>query len=197
MPRRPYHSGTLSARYLPKANAPGSRISSYRAASPAGATLVAFLGEAAALRGRVAAFRAAVDAEDGSEVESAEVLAASAALLRVDAEALARSMTKRKIVMRGETLVADVSREKALGAADALAKGAYMRLFNWIVQRINLSSACAEGVRVAGAVNLLDIFGFEIFLVNSFEQLCINFCNEKLQLFFNQHVFEKEKEAYM
>ena len=65
------------------------------------------------------------------------MLAACAALLRVDTEALAQSVTKRKIVMRGETLVADVSRDKALDAADALAKGTYMRLFSGVVRRIN------------------------------------------------------------
>ena len=71
-----------------------------------------------------------------------------------------------------------------------------MRLFNWVVRRINMSSACAEGVSVAGAVNLLDIFGFEHFEHNSFEQFCINYCNEKLQQKFTQDVFATVQQEY-
>ena len=70
----------------------------------------------------------------------------------------------------------------------------YSRLFTFVVARIN---AAVEGsARCARHIGLLDVYGFEWFEVNSFEQLCINFANEKLQQFFLVTVFESEKEAY-
>ncbi|QQP52399.1 Myosin 5, partial [Caligus rogercresseyi] len=83
----------------------------------------------------------------------------------------------------------------AIFARDALAKSIYSNLFDWIVQRIN-SSLKAEG-DVHNFIGVLDIYGFETFATNSFEQFCINYANEKLQQQFNMHVFKLEEDDYM
>ncbi len=79
-------------------------------------------------------------------------------------------------------------------AFPVLAKNVYGRLFNWLVKRLNLTMV--SHVPNTRYIGVLDIFGFEIFKVNSFEQLCINYCNEKLQQHFNNHVFKQEKRCY-
>ncbi|XP_054649408.1 myosin VIIAa isoform X9 [Dunckerocampus dactyliophorus] len=100
---------------------------------------------------------------------------------------------------RGETVSTPLSMEQALDVRDAFVKGIYGRLFVWIVEKINAAiykppSSQAKAIR--RSIGLLDIFGFENFTVNSFEQLCINFANENLQQFFVRHVFKLEQEEY-
>lgn len=80
-------------------------------------------------------------------------------------------------------------------ARDALAKHIYSQLFNWIVDEINKSLEF-HGQRQS-FIGVLDIYGFETFETNSFEQFCINYANEKLQQQFCQHVFKLEQEEYM
>ena len=80
-----------------------------------------------------------------------------------------------------------------------MAKTIYGKLFNWLVEKINLSISermNAKSGKNMKFIGLLDIFGFEIFKVNSFEQLCINYANEKLQQQFNHHMFNLEQEEY-
>ncbi|KAM8822173.1 LOW QUALITY PROTEIN: unconventional myosin-VIIa-like [Synchiropus picturatus] len=108
-------------------------------------------------------------------------------------------LTSRTLITRGETVSTPLSREQALDVRDAFVKGIYGRLFVWIVEKINAAiykppSSQAKAVR--RSIGLLDIFGFENFSVNSFEQLCINFANENLQQFFVRHVFKLEQEEY-
>ncbi len=86
---------------------------------------------------------------------------------------------------------------QAVDVRDALAKALYNRLFNWLVKKINVS--IASGISEDGGtkfIGVLDIFGFENFTVNSFEQLCINYANEKLQQYFNDHIFKLEQREY-
>jgi myosin heavy subunit len=93
-------------------------------------------------------------------------------------------------------LLVAYSVEKAQEARDALVKALYGNLFQAIIDEINKSlqrSQTAEGH--ANIIGVLDIFGFESFEKNSFEQLCINFCNEKLQFHFNEHIFRLEQEV--
>ncbi len=78
-----------------------------------------------------------------------------------------------------------------------MAKALYDRLFRWIVNRINqLLAPTAAQKEVEREIGILDIFGFEKFTENSFEQLCINMANEQLQFFFVEHVFLLEMEEY-
>ena len=92
---------------------------------------------------------------------------------------------------------------RAAGARDSLAKTIYGRLFDYIVARVNVAlhagteSLAGENGNANRCIGVLDIFGFEIFEKNSFEQLCINFCNEMLQQQFNRAVFKKEEALYI
>uniref|UniRef100_A0A672LQN6 Unconventional myosin-Ih-like n=1 Tax=Sinocyclocheilus grahami TaxID=75366 RepID=A0A672LQN6_SINGR len=85
--------------------------------------------------------------------------------------------------------------EHAKYARDALAKAIYGRTFSWLVNKINESLANKDSTRKT-VIGLLDIYGFEVFDMNSFEQFCINFCNEKLQQLFIQLTLKSEQEEY-
>jgi myosin heavy subunit len=87
-----------------------------------------------------------------------------------------------------------VTSEKAFASVDALAKSTYERLFKWIIKKINMALETRADAQTF--IGCLDIAGFEIFENNSFEQLCINLTNEKLQMFFNHHMFILEQEEY-
>lgn len=85
----------------------------------------------------------------------------------------------------------------AIYARDALAKAVYDRLFTWLVSRINTSLHAAHIAKKNSVMGILDIYGFEIFRKNSFEQFCINFCNEKLQQLFIELTLKQEQEEYL
>ena len=96
-------------------------------------------------------------------------------------------MTVSVKLTRGEVVKRLLDKQKAAAARDALAKAIYDRIFRWIVNRINrLLAPTIEDVVDEEEIGILDIFGFECFERNSFEQLCINLANEQLQYFFNQ-----------
>ena len=97
---------------------------------------------------------------------------------------------------RGSVVIKTMNVLKAYDARDALAKAVYNKLFDWLVKKVNESLYVGDSCKSDSFIGLLDIFGFEIFQENSFEQLCINFCNEKLQMLFNEHVFTLEAEIY-
>ncbi|XP_019630242.1 PREDICTED: unconventional myosin-VIIa-like, partial [Branchiostoma belcheri] len=92
----------------------------------------------------------------------------------------------------GEKIYSSYSVEQALEARDAIAKSLYQRLFVWLVERVN-RTVYRQSERRCRTIGILDIFGFEDFDVNSFEQLCINFANEKLHDHFNRHIFKLEQ----
>uniref|UniRef100_A0AAX7VQT7 Unconventional myosin-VI n=1 Tax=Astatotilapia calliptera TaxID=8154 RepID=A0AAX7VQT7_ASTCA len=83
--------------------------------------------------------------------------------------------------------------EQANNARDALAKAVYSRLFDHVVKRVN---QCFPFETSSNFIGVLDIAGFEYFEHNSFEQFCINYCNEKLQQFFNERILKEEQELY-
>uniref|UniRef100_A0A8C9U8K9 Myosin VC n=1 Tax=Serinus canaria TaxID=9135 RepID=A0A8C9U8K9_SERCA len=116
-------------------------------------------------------------------------------LLDLNCDKMARWLCHRKIVTTSETVVKPMTRAQAVNARDALAKKIYSHLFDFIVERIN------QALQFPGKqhtfIGVLDIYGFETFDVNSFEQFCINYANEKLQQQFNLHVFKLEQEEYM
>ncbi|XP_043795011.1 unconventional myosin-Va isoform X1 [Apis laboriosa] len=115
-------------------------------------------------------------------------------LLGTDVNAMRKWLCHRKIVSMREVFLKPMNVEQAIGARDALAKHIYAELFNWIVTGINNSLQSQNKPQCF--IGVLDIYGFETFEVNSFEQFCINYANEKLQQQFNQHVFKLEQEEY-
>uniref|UniRef100_A0A9J8BCF5 non-specific serine/threonine protein kinase n=2 Tax=Cyprinus carpio TaxID=7962 RepID=A0A9J8BCF5_CYPCA len=121
---------------------------------------------------------------DKSEVPDSEALDNAAALLSIGSEELQEALTSHCVVTRGETIIRTNTVDKATDVRDAMSKALYGRLFSWIVNRINMN------------VGILDIFGFENFKKNSFEQLCINIANEQIQFYFNQHIFALEQIEY-
>ncbi|CDP03822.1 unnamed protein product [Coffea canephora] len=121
-------------------------------------------------------------------------LRTAAELLMCDAKALEDSLCKRVIVTRDETITKWLDPEAAAVSRDALAKVVYSRLFDWLVDKIN--SSIGQDPNSKLLIGVLDIYGFESFKTNSFEQFCINLTNEKLQQHFNQHVFKMEQEEY-
>ncbi|XP_037696712.1 unconventional myosin-VIIa isoform X1 [Choloepus didactylus] len=136
---------------------------------------------------------------DTCEVLFSPSLATAASLLEVNPPDLTNCLTSRTLITRGETVSTPLSREQALDVRDAFVKGIYGRLFVWIVDKINAAIYKPPSQEVKNSrrsIGLLDIFGFENFSVNSFEQLCINFANEHLQQFFVRHVFKLEQEEY-
>ncbi|KAM9659199.1 unconventional myosin-VIIa [Trichechus inunguis] len=136
---------------------------------------------------------------DACEVLFSPSLATAASLLEVNPPDLMNCLTSRTLITRGETVSTPLSREQALDVRDAFVKGIYGRLFVWIVDKINAAIYKPPSQEVKSSrrsIGLLDIFGFENFSVNSFEQLCINFANEHLQQFFVRHVFKLEQEEY-
>ncbi|XP_047608709.1 LOW QUALITY PROTEIN: unconventional myosin-VIIa [Phacochoerus africanus] len=136
---------------------------------------------------------------DACEVLFSTSLATAASLLEVNPPDLMNCLTSRTLITRGETVSTPLSREQALDVRDAFVKGIYGRLFVWIVDKINAAIYKPPSQEVKNprrSIGLLDIFGFENFAVNSFEQLCINFANEHLQQFFVRHVFKLEQEEY-
>ncbi|KAM8835793.1 unconventional myosin-VIIa isoform 1-T1 [Synchiropus picturatus] len=131
-------------------------------------------------------------------VRSPDLLTA-ATLMEVESKDVCGCLTTRTLITRGESVVTPLSVEQGLDVRDAFVKGIYGRLFVWIVDKINAAifrPPSCESSTVRRSIGLLDIFGFENFIVNSFEQLCINFANEHLQQFFVRHVFKLEQEEY-
>lgn len=141
---------------------------------------------------------------DESSGENASVADSSvtdfvAYLLHVDGDQLSKALTQRIMETarggrRGSIYEVPLNTTQATAVRDALAKALYFNLFDWIVQRVNASLA-ARGA-ITNTIGILDIYGFEIFERNSFEQLCINYVNEKLQQIFIQLTLKTEQEEY-
>ena len=117
-------------------------------------------------------------------------------LLQCDQQLLKDALTNRTIEARGEFLSTPLTRDQAIYARDALAKAVYERLFSWLVTKLNDSLQNRKHKSRKTLMGLLDIYGFEIFEKNSFEQFCINYCNEKLQQLFIELTLKSEQEEY-
>ncbi|KAJ3235651.1 Myosin type-2 heavy chain 1 [Chytriomyces hyalinus] len=120
-------------------------------------------------------------------------------LLQVDQSNFKKWIIKKQISTRSEKILSNVNSAQALIGRDSVAKFIYTMLFDWIVKVIN-KNLWREDLAAGGDlsfIGVLDIYGFEHFKKNSFEQFCINYANEKLQQEFNQHVFKLEQEEYV
>jgi myosin-5 len=119
-------------------------------------------------------------------------------LLGIDPMNFAKWTVKKQLITRGEKITSNLTAQQATVVRDSVAKFIYSSLFDWLVDRINHSLATEEVLSHANSfIGVLDIYGFEHFAKNSFEQFCINYANEKLQQEFNQHVFKLEQEEYL
>ncbi|XP_021165351.2 unconventional myosin-Va isoform X9 [Fundulus heteroclitus] len=122
-------------------------------------------------------------------------LTAFCELVGVTYQDMSQWLCHRKLKTATETYIKPLPRLQATNARDALSKHIYAKLFNWIVEHVN--KALITNVKQHSFIGVLDIYGFETFEINSFEQFCINYANEKLQQQFNMHVFKLEQEEYM
>lgn len=120
--------------------------------------------------------------------------ASATQLFGVSVEELETALCSRKIAVSGEILKTYLRKEQAEECRDALAKAIYSNVFDWLVAVIN--SSLENDKQMRNHVGILDIFGFEHFKHNSFEQFCINYANEKLQQKFTQDVFKTVQIEY-
>ncbi|KAG0602597.1 hypothetical protein M758_10G025900 [Ceratodon purpureus] len=136
-----------------------------------------------------------VENENHVVVEDNEAVEVAAALLHCKASKLVTALSSRRMRVGGDTIVQKLTLAQATDSRDALAKAIYSNLFDWLVGRVN--NSLEVGKRLTGrSISILDIYGFESFKKNSFEQLCINYANERLQQHFNRHLFKLEQEEY-
>ncbi|RQM24575.1 hypothetical protein B5M09_004595 [Aphanomyces astaci] len=130
---------------------------------------------------------------------STHAMAAAASLLQVPLPDLQAALTTRALVVANEVQVLSLSAVEAAQARDGMAKALYARLFEWLVEhingRLNLSHP-STATSPSSWIAVLDMFGFEHFGLNSFEQLCINYTNEVLHQHFVQHVFKLDAAEY-
>uniref|UniRef100_A0A8C3Y0A3 Myosin IXA n=1 Tax=Catharus ustulatus TaxID=91951 RepID=A0A8C3Y0A3_CATUS len=137
--------------------------------------------------------------DDSIDICNPEILPIVSELLEVKEEMLFEALVTRKTVTVGEKLILPYKLAEAVTVRNSMAKSLYSALFDWIVFRINhalLNSKDMEDSTKTLSIGVLDIFGFEDYENNSFEQFCINFANERLQHYFNQHIFKLEQEEY-
>eukprot|EP00730_Choanoeca_flexa_P015232 TRINITY_DN6949_c0_g1_i1.p1 TRINITY_DN6949_c0_g1~~TRINITY_DN6949_c0_g1_i1.p1 ORF type:complete len:1011 (+),score=340.43 TRINITY_DN6949_c0_g1_i1:324-3035(+) len=134
-----------------------------------------------------------------AEVINQKVLEAIARNMGVDKDKFYKGFTTETKKMHREVFTKTVSAPKAEFARDAVAKALYDRLFQWLVARLDVKLKPDAGIDVDahGRIGILDIFGFENFKHNGFDQMCINLANEQLHFYFNQHIFAEELQACM
>uniref|UniRef100_A0A8C9S420 Myosin IB n=1 Tax=Scleropages formosus TaxID=113540 RepID=A0A8C9S420_SCLFO len=137
-----------------------------------------------------------VNGFDESRVKDKNDLKEMCELLGIEQSALERAFSFRTVEARLDKVSTTLNVAQAYYARDALAKNLYSRLFSWLVTRINESIKAQTKVRKK-VMGVLDIYGFEIFEDNSFEQFIINYCNEKLQQIFIELTLREEQEEYV
>ncbi|XP_063056384.1 unconventional myosin-VIIa [Engraulis encrasicolus] len=135
---------------------------------------------------------------EGCDIRTTKHFTMVAQLLEVDPKNLDVALTQRSFMTNRENVSKPLTSAQARAGRDAFVKAIYGKMFIWIVEKINsaVSKPPADEDEKRLCIGLLDIFGFENFTHNSFEQLCINFANEQLQQFFVKHVFKLEQEEY-
>ncbi|XP_053554567.1 unconventional myosin-Ib isoform X3 [Bombina bombina] len=137
-----------------------------------------------------------VNGLDESKIKDKNELKEICELTGIDQSVLERAFSFRTVEAKQEKVSTTLNVAQAYYARDALAKNLYSRLFSWLVNRINESIKAQSKVRKK-VMGVLDIYGFEIFEENSFEQFIINYCNEKLQQIFIELTLKEEQEEYI
>ncbi|XWS39612.1 hypothetical protein CRYUN_Cryun18bG0069700 [Craigia yunnanensis] len=137
-----------------------------------------------------------IDNENHVEAVADESLTNVAKLIGCDTVDLNLTLSTRKMRVGNDNIVQKLTLSQAIDTRDALAKSIYACLFEWLVEQINKSLAVGKR-RTGRSISILDIYGFESFDRNSFEQFCINYANERLQQHFNRHLFKLEQEEYI
>lgn len=137
-----------------------------------------------------------VNGLDESKIKDKNELKEICELIGIDQSVLERAFSFRTVEAKQEKVSTTLNVSQAYYARDALAKNMYSRLFSWLVNRINESIKAQIKVRKK-VMGVLDIYGFEIFEENSFEQFIINYCNEKLQQIFIELTLKEEQEEYI
>ncbi|KAH9525796.1 hypothetical protein Btru_002385, partial [Bulinus truncatus] len=137
-----------------------------------------------------------LDNIEATEIQDISYINKVARQLEVNAQALIDALTTKTIFAKGESVTYTMNKEQSLDVRDAFVKGIYGRMFIWIVEKINSAIYKPKAGNYRKSIGVLDIFGFENFDKNSFEQLCINYANENLQQFFVRHIFKLEQAEY-
>uniref|UniRef100_A0A1L8E5E8 Putative myosin class i heavy chain n=1 Tax=Nyssomyia neivai TaxID=330878 RepID=A0A1L8E5E8_9DIPT len=132
--------------------------------------------------------------EEQAEADGTEEGERVATLLGTDTQELYKNLLKPRIKVGNEFVTQGRNKDQVANSVGALCKGIFDRLFKWLVKKCNETLDTQQ--KRQHFIGVLDIAGFEIFDYNGFEQLCINFTNEKLQQFFNHHMFVLEQEEY-
>lgn len=119
-----------------------------------------------------------------------------ASMLGVARSSLCDALTRKTIFVQGERVISAIAKKQAIEARDAFVKAIYGKIFTMVVDQINSVIYKPSQRSDKVSIGVLDIFGFENFETNSFEQLCINYANESLQQFFVKHIFKVDLEIF-
>ncbi|KAF1335305.1 Myosin-like protein, partial [Globisporangium splendens] len=134
--------------------------------------------------------------ESGSRISSTQALSKVGAMFGLHTSSIEEALCNRTVITRNDAVTVPMDPVEALENRDALAKTIYSKMFDWMVQKIN-AAISAEESQIHGQIGVLDIFGFEDFAQNGFEQFCINYANEKLQQKFTTDVFKTVEDEYV
>ncbi|KAI8557739.1 hypothetical protein RHMOL_Rhmol04G0033200 [Rhododendron molle] len=136
-----------------------------------------------------------IDNENHVEVVADEAVSSAARLMGCTIQRLMSALSTHRIQAGKDSVAKKLTLQQAIDRRDALAKFIYSSLFGWLIEEINKLLAMGK-LHSGRSISILDIYGFESFQKNSFEQFCINYANERLQQHFNRHLLKLEQEEY-